>query len=165
MLKPVSLHIPSATMLSSHRIRRAGFHYFIFSLFHFFFIISFFTETMTKKEIIINGKQYPVIFDMQTIMNFEEVTSGKSFFTENLTTLKNRIALIIAAVTAADENTQLEVKDITGNRSMAEVQQIIAAYTVIDSLAAEFFKIPEIEKKNNPEPPAEETEGEDKPKN
>lgn len=120
---------------------------------------------MTKKEITINGKQYPVIFDMQTIMNFEEVTSGKSFFTENLTTLKNRIALIIAAVTAADENTQLEVKDITGNRSMAEVQQIIAAYTVIDSLAAEFFKIPEIEKKNNPEPPAEATEGEDKPKN
>ena len=164
MLKPVSLHIPSATMLSSHRIRRAGFHYFIFSLFHFF-IISFFTETMTKKEITINGKQYPVIFDMQTIMNFEEVTSGKSFFTENLMTLKNRIALIIAAVTAADENTQLEVKDITGNHSMAEVQQIIAAYAVIDSLAAEFFKIPEIEKKNNPEPPAEETESEDKPKN
>ena len=59
---------------------------------------------MTKKEITINGKQYPVIFDMQTIMNFEEVTGGKSFFTENLTTLKNRIALIIAAVTAADEN-------------------------------------------------------------
>ena len=45
------------------------------------------------------------------------------------------------------------------------MQQIIAAYAVIDSLAAEFFKIPEIEKKNNPEPPAEETEGEDKPKN
>lgn len=134
------------------------------SLFHFF-IFSFLHRTMTKKEITINGKQYPVIFDMQTIMNFEEVTSGKSFFTENLTTLKNRIALIIAAVTAADENTSLEVKDITGNRSMAEVQQIIAAYAVIDSLAAEFFKIPEIEKKNNPEPPAEETEGEEKPKN
>jgi hypothetical protein len=75
------------------------------------------------------------------------------------------VITIIAAVTAADENTTLEVKDITGNRSMAEVQQIIAAYAVIDSLAAEFFKIPEIEKKNNPEPPAEETEGEDKPKN
>ena len=41
-----------------------------------------------KNPITINGKQYPVIFDMQTIMNFEEVTSGKSFFTENLTTLK-----------------------------------------------------------------------------
>ena len=120
---------------------------------------------MNKKEITINGKTYPVIFDMQTIMNFEEVTGGKSFFTENLTTLKNRIALIIAAVTAADENTSLEVKDITGNRTMAEVQQIIAAYAVIDQLAAEFFKIPEIEKKNNPEPPAEETESENKPKN
>ena len=120
---------------------------------------------MNKKEITINGKQYPVIFDMQTIMNFEEVTGGKSFFTENLTTLKNRIALIIAAVTAADEDTTLEVKDITGERTMAEVQQIIAAYNVIDALAAEFFKIPEIEKKNNPEPPAEEQQEETGAKN
>ena len=120
---------------------------------------------MTKKEITIKGKQYPVAFDMQTIMNFEEVTSGKSFFTENLTTLKNRIALIIAAVTAADEDTPLEVKDLVGSRSLDDVQEIIAAYNIIDALAAEFFKIPEIEKKNNPEPPAEETEGEDKPKN
>ena len=120
---------------------------------------------MTKKEITIKGKQYPVAFDMQTIMNFEEVTEGKSFFTENHLTLKNRIALIIAAVTAADKDTPLEVKDLVGSRTLEDVQEIIAAYNVIDQLAAEFFKIPEIEKKNNPEPPAEETEGEDKPKN
>ena len=120
---------------------------------------------MNKKEITINGKQYPVIFDMQTIMNFEEVTSGKSFFTENLTTLRNRIALIIAAVTAADENTTLEVKDLVGSRTLEDVQEIIAAYNIIDSLAAEFFKIPEIEKKNNPEPPTEEQQEETGAKN
>lgn len=30
---------------------------------------------MIKKEITIQGRQYPVCFDMQTIINFEEITS------------------------------------------------------------------------------------------
>ena len=107
---------------------------------------------MTQKEITIAGKQYPVEFTMQTMMNFERITNGKSFFKSNLDTLEDRIALIAAAVFTADENTDLTVESIVGNKDFAAVQQIIAAFSIVAEVMEPFFKIPEIEKKNNPEP-------------
>ena len=107
---------------------------------------------MTQKEITIAGKQYPVEFTMQTMMNFERITNGKSFLKSNLDTLEDRIAIIAAAVFTADENTDITVEAIVGNKDFAAVQQIIEAFNVVAEVMEPFFKIPEIEKKNNPEP-------------
>ena len=120
---------------------------------------------MTQKEITINGKQYPVVFDLQTMMNFEEITNGTSFFGAPLDTLKHRVAIIAAAAISADDKTDLTVEAILGDKDYKAMQQIIAAYNIVMTLAGEFFPIPEIEKKNNPEPPAEEQSDDEKPKN
>ena len=119
---------------------------------------------MTQKEITIAGKQYPVEFTMQTMMNFESITKGKSFFKSNFDTLEDRIAIIAAAVFTADEKTDITVEAIVGNKDFAAVQQIIAAFNVVSEVMEPFFKIPEIEKANNPEP-EQKPEDEDGAKN
>lgn len=105
---------------------------------------------MNRKEITINGKSYKVAFTFQTILNFEDVT-GKSFFAASLDTLKNRIALIFAAVLAADENTDITVESITGKQDLSALNDIIAAHNVIMEMSGGFFKIPEVEKVENKE--------------
>ena len=95
------------------------------------------------KEIEINGKQYPVVVDMQTIMNFEEIT-GKSFFASTEETLKDRIALIMAAVLSADKDTDLDIEDIIGDKGFDALQQVINAYLIISELLVEFTKIPAV---------------------
>ena len=119
---------------------------------------------MNQKEITINGIQYAVVFDMKTIMNFEEITNGQSFFSASFETMKNRVAVIAAAAFSADEKTDLTVEKILGNNDYKAVQQIIEAYNIIMTLAGEFFNIPQIEKNNNPESPAAEDDA-DKKKN
>ena len=118
---------------------------------------------MTQKEITINGQQYPVVFTMDTLMNFERIVS-KSFFETDFKTLTDRMALIIAAVITANEKTTLTVEAMKGDNDLKAVQQIIAAYNVVMTLAGEFFNIPQIEKNNNPESPATEDDA-DKQKN
>jgi hypothetical protein len=120
---------------------------------------------MTKKEITIAGKQYPVEFTMQTMMNFESITKGKSFFKSNFDTIEDRIAIIAAAVFTADEHSDITVEAIIGNKDFSAVQQIIAAFNVVSEVMEPFFKIPEIEKANNPEPPAEEKTDDEGAKN
>lgn len=120
---------------------------------------------MKQKEITIQGKQYPVVFDLQTMMNFEEITNGTSFFGAPLDTLKNRVAIIAAAAISANDKTDLTVEKILGDKDYKAMQQLVEAYNTVMTLAGEFFPIPEIEKKNNPAQKAEETEGEEKPKN
>lgn len=106
---------------------------------------------MTQKEITIKDKKYPVVFDLQTMMNFEEITNGTSFFGAPLDTLKHRVAIIAAAAISANDKTDLTVDAILGDKDYKAMQQIIEAYNVVMTLAAEFFPIPEIEKKNNPD--------------
>lgn len=118
---------------------------------------------MRKKEITINGKNYPVIFTMATLSNFEEILGGKPFFGQNLNTVKNRVAIIYAAALAADENTELTIQELRGKESFEDYQQIAQAYTVIMQLAETFFNIPESEKEKDEEQTAE--EGDAKPKN
>ena len=121
---------------------------------------------MTKKEITINGQQYPVEFTMQTMMNFETITKGKSFFKSNFDTLEDKIAIIAAAVFTADDKSDITVEAIVGNKDFAAVQQIIAAFNIVAEVMEPFFKIPEIEKQNAPEPPVDEKpEDEDNAKN
>ncbi len=97
---------------------------------------------MKQETINVNGKQYPVIFTLATLSNFEDKT-GKPFFSENLDTIKNRIAIIIAAAVAADDSTALTVEDLRGKEDWDAYRQIADAYAVVMRLAAEFFHIPE----------------------
>ena len=101
---------------------------------------------MNNKEITINGKQYPVTFDMQTMMNFEEITN-RSFFESKFATLTERVALIAAAVFSADPKSDLTIEAIFGKKDLDAVQQIVAAFTVVSELMVGFFNIPEVEKK------------------
>ena len=113
---------------------------------------------MNKKEITIQDKQYPVCFDIQTIINFEDVTSHQ-FFGAQLNTLKQRIALIFAAVLSADKDTTLEVDTIMGAKDFAAIKQITEAFTVVTQLMTEFFDTPAVEKQNEPDnEPAEDEE-------
>ena len=118
---------------------------------------------MTNKEISIAGKQYPVAFDMQTMMNFEEI-ANKSFFESKFNTINDRVALIAAAVFTADKDSDITIEAIIGNKDWEAVKQIIAAFAVVSEVMQPFFPVPEIEKKNEPEQ-QEQTEGDDKPKN
>ena len=106
---------------------------------------------MTKKEINIAGKQYPVEFTMKTLQNFESIV-GKSFFKEDLEIINNRIALIIAAVLTADKDSDITVEEMTSTNDWTAIREILAAHAIVMELANDFFEIPEIEKKNNPEP-------------
>ena len=117
---------------------------------------------MQQKEITIGGKQYPVVFTLKTMMNFEEIT-GKSFFGETFDTFKPRIALIISAVVAADENAGITIEQLTNADTWQAAQDIVKAYVAVMELSAKFFNIPEVEPKD--EKPADETEEEEKQKN
>lgn len=118
-------------------------------------------KNMTESKITIQGKEYPVVVNMQTILNFEEIT-GSSFFTEQFGTTKSRIAIILAAALAADEKSELTVETLKGEGNLQDVLSLIAAYTVVMELIEKFFKIPDVEKKKQE---AEKKEGEDDPKN
>lgn len=119
---------------------------------------------MEQKEITINGRKYPVVFTMDTLMNFEEIVS-KSFFESDFKTLKDRMALVIAAVITADSKTSLTIDECRGNGDLAAVQQIIQAYTVVMELSAAFFKVPEVVAKAEAEEQQPAEEGDEKAKN
>jgi len=118
---------------------------------------------MKQKEITIQGKQYPVVVNLQTIMNFEDVTNI-SISEANFSIIKNRIALIFSAVLSADENTTITIGDIKGNGDLEAIKVINAAYIVLYELLSEFFYIPESEKKKVDQPDSKEDEG-GQPKN
>jgi hypothetical protein len=107
---------------------------------------------MNKKEITIRGKQYPVCFDMQTIINFEEITSQQFFIGVQFDTLKNRIAIVFAAILSADKDTDLDFATFMGEKDFDTMRQIIEAYGVVAQLMGEFFKVSDVEKNNTPKP-------------
>jgi len=111
---------------------------------------------MKTKEITINGVNYPIVCTMDTLMNFESIVN-KSFFETDFKTLKDRMALIIAAVITADEHTDLTAEAMKGGNDLNAVKQIIAAYNIVAALMGEFFELPEVVKQ------AEESEQPDDP--
>lgn len=117
---------------------------------------------MTQKEVTINGKTYPVVFTMKTITGFEEIVNH-SFFDDKFTKMVSRMAIVIAAIFAADEKADITADSMLNADNWQTAQDIIAAYTTVMKMAGEFFKVPETEKKDDK--PAEETEETDKPKN
>jgi len=109
---------------------------------------------MKQKEITINGKQYAVAFSLQTIMGYEEITEGKSFFEASFKTVKEQVALIVAAAFTADEKTDISVDDILGAKNLEAYKQIADAFVIVSELMGYFFKNTEADTK--PKAPAEE---------
>jgi hypothetical protein len=102
------------------------------------------------KEITINGKTYPVVFNMKTILGYEQI-SGKSFFGEDFSKMSERLALIAAAVISAGGKEELSIDDMINADTMELVQEILAAYTVVIGMVNEFFKKPDVEPNPNEE--------------
>ena len=105
---------------------------------------------MITKEITINGKTYPVVFNMKTILGYEEI-SGKSFFGEDFSKMSERLALITAAVISAGGKEELSIDDMINADKLELVQEIITAYTVVIEMVNEFFKKPDVEPKQEEE--------------
>lgn len=113
-----------------------------------------------NKTITINGKSYPVCFDMQTLINFEEIT-GRSFFASTFSTITDKVAVIAAAALSADKESDITIQAILGGKDWEACKQILAAFNVVSEEVAAFFPIPEVEPKDEPKP----EDKEESPKN
>ena len=105
---------------------------------------------MNTKEITINGKKYPVVFNMKTILGYEQI-SGKSFFGEDFSKMSERLALIVAAVISADSKADISIDDMMNADRMELVQEILTANTIVIGMVNEFFKTPDVEPKQEEE--------------
>ena len=95
---------------------------------------------MEKKEITLNGKPVAVAFTLATLLTYEEITDS-NFFGEQFEKLKERIALIYAAIYTADRNTAITVDDILNTDNW---QEIAEAFTTVMQMAGDFFKLPKV---------------------
>lgn len=109
------------------------------------------------KEITIAGKQYPVLFNMSTLLSFEQITD-RSFFGEKFTMHKERLAIIFAALYAADNKTPVSIETLLNSNDWNEINQ---AFTVVMEMASEFFDIPKVVKDAEDKEIAETTEDEE----
>lgn len=94
------------------------------------------------KEIKLQGQTYPVVFDMKTILNFEEITQ-KSFFGNTFNKLTEKIALTVAAVLSADKNAELDIDSLT-SLDWAGLQEVTKAFNDVMELSLEYFHIPKV---------------------
>lgn len=108
-----------------------------------------------KREITINGKQYPVEFNMTTVLTYEEIVD-QSFFGEKFVKFKNQAALVLSAVFAADEKTDIELEELLQAESLNDVQ---VAFVEVMEMAAQFFKVPKVAEKEEAEEAAKAGEG------
>lgn len=108
---------------------------------------------MKQKEVTINDKKFAVVFSMKTMIGYENIT-GKSFFGENFKALSDKIALVMAAILAANSEAQITIEEMMNAETVEKMNQVIDAGEVVMKLAGEFFKIPEIEPK--PKEPTDE---------
>ena len=102
---------------------------------------------MKQEKVTINGKEYPVVFNLQTILNYEEL-SDRSFFDDPLKRLQSQISLVFSAIIAADENTSVKAEDFLKADSGKAVTDIINAFTVVMAMAGDFFKTPAVAAKD-----------------
>ncbi|MBR4177028.1 MAG: hypothetical protein IKQ53_06470 [Bacteroidales bacterium] len=98
---------------------------------------------MKQKEITIGGKTYPVVFNFDAMMNFEEIVD-KEFHKANFGHLKDRMALVYASVISADDETELKIQDLKGDMTLDAVNELIAAYNIVMELVGDFFKVPKV---------------------
>ena len=95
---------------------------------------------MQKKEITLNGKPVAVSFTIATLLTYEDLTD-RNFFCEQFDKLKERIALIYAAIYTADRNTTITVDDILNTDNWQEISE---AFTTVMQMAGDFFKLPKV---------------------
>ena len=94
---------------------------------------------MKQNIVTFNGVNYPVVFDLQALTNFEDITK-QGFFEANLNMTNNRMAIVIASVLSADKDTKLTIEEMRGKGSFDDYKQIVEAYNVVITLANDFFK-------------------------
>lgn len=92
------------------------------------------------KEITLNGAPVPVVFNMGTLMSFEEITDG-SFFDNKFTRQKDRIAIVFAAIYSADNDTKVTLEDLMNASDWQESQN---AFNTVMDMAGEFFHLPKV---------------------
>lgn len=119
---------------------------------------------MKQNFVTFNGVNFPVVFDLQALTNFEDITK-QGFFEANLNTTNNRMAIVIGAVLSADKDTNLTIEEIRGKGTFDDYKQIVEAYNVVMVLANDFFKIPKVEESKDPKPENQEQEQEENAKN
>ena len=113
---------------------------------------------MTKKEITLNGKTYPVVFTIKTMMGFENIV-GHSFFDEKTFSSFNvRMAIIIAAILAANKNADIPFDEWADIDDMEGLNEFVVAFNTVMKMSAEFFHIPEVIKKDESAQPTEDNE-------
>lgn len=115
------------------------------------------------KEVTILGKTYPVVFVLQTILNYENLNKGKSFFGEKFEDTMSRIRLVVSAILAANKDAEINFDELLKIDTWDKTMEIMSAFAVVMELSAKFFHMPEIEPKDEPAP-ADAEDGE-KPKN
>lgn len=93
-----------------------------------------------QKEIKLNGKPVAVSFTLTTLLTYEEITDS-NFFGEQFERLKERIALIYAAIYTADHDTTITVEDILSTNNWQEISD---AFTTVMQMAGDFFKLPKV---------------------
>lgn len=102
---------------------------------------------MIQKEIKLNGKTYPVVFNMKAIIGFEDII-GHSFFEETtFSTFKARIALIIAAIIAANDKVEITFDELVNIDTVEGMNDIVKAFNTVMSQSADFFHLPAVEEK------------------
>ena len=95
---------------------------------------------MDKKEITLNGKPVAVAFTLATLLTYEEITDS-NFFGEQFEKLKERIALIFAAIHTANHETTITIDDLLNSTNWQEISD---AFTTVMTMAGDFFKLPKV---------------------
>lgn len=95
---------------------------------------------MNKKEITLNGKPVAVAFTLATLLTYEEITDS-NFFGEQFEKLKERIALIFAAIHTANHETTITIDDLLNSTNW---QEIAESFTTVMQMAGDFFKLPKV---------------------
>ena len=95
---------------------------------------------MPNQEIQIGTRILPVAFNMTTLLTFEEITD-RPFFGEEFLKNKERLALIFAAVYAADRDTTFTIDELMAADNW---QQVSHAFELVTEMAKEFFTVPKV---------------------
>lgn len=96
------------------------------------------------------GKEYPVVFNMKTIIGFEDIVDH-SFFGEKFEKMSSRMAIVIAAIGAADKDADIKAGELLDIADWQTAKELVAAYAKVMELAGEFFRIPAVEPEEKPD--------------
>lgn len=118
------------------------------------------TPAASTTRITILGETLDIKFNMLVELNYEELTEGEAFSIEALAKMKNSIALYMAAILAANPDTNITVDRLLKEATGPEIASLSNA--VITSMT-NWMKIPSVIKEEQTEEDTEENP--EKPKN